>query len=53
MENKLQINLKDGISKDNKPYKYIEVVIGDWTGRCFARSDFELKYIENYLKENK
>lgn len=47
---RLEINLKEEVSKKtNKPYKYIQVVIGDWTGRLFVQSPFEMQYIEKYI----
>lgn len=47
---KLEINLHNGISKEGKPYRCVQVVIGDWSTLIFPNTKFEMDYIEKYIK---
>lgn len=50
--NTIKLNIKEGVSKKtNKPYKCLELVIGDWKGLVFPRSSFEMDYIEKIIGE--
>lgn len=46
-----QITLREGTSKAGKPYRALNLTIGTWTKLYFVDSQFEMDYIEKYLKE--
>lgn len=46
------IKVVSGIGKkSNKPWKGISIQIGDWKTLVFAKTPFEMKYLEEILGE--
>jgi len=49
----IEIKVIEGIGKESKkPWKGISVNIGDWSQLVFAKTKFEMDYIEQILEEN-
>jgi len=48
----ISIKIYEGVAKETKkPYKAILITVGEWSTMMFAKSKFEMDYIEKTLAE--